>query len=62
MYLLDKHSMKRIEFIMPPMFLEVGIKWQNKRQNLPGSIPSVFGALVTGAKMVTLEIVTFLQS
>jgi len=54
--------MKRIEFIMPPMFLEVGIKWQNKRQNLPGSIPSVFGALVTGAKMVTLEIVTFLQS
>lgn len=30
--------------------------------NIPGSIPSVFGAPVTGAKMVTFLIVTFLQS
>lgn len=33
-----------------------------RKMNIPGSIPSVFGAPVTGAKMVTFFMVTFLQS
>lgn len=33
-----------------------------KGRNLPGSIPSVFGAFFTGARIVRFLIVTFLQS
>lgn len=32
------------------------------KKNLPGSMPSVFGALKIGARIVTFFIVTFLQS
>lgn len=39
-----------------------GLNKKVENANIPGSIPSVFGAPYKGAKMVTFDIVTFVQS